>query len=113
MKNFVQDGDVLDGLTAPYAVSSGGGVKLGTNIFGIAVKDAANAATDLTIKTTGVFDVTALATDTGTPGTVWYWDDTNKRLTTTASTHIKIGVGVGTKINGDTTARVRLNGVFG
>jgi predicted RecA/RadA family phage recombinase len=113
MKNFVQDGDVLDGLTAPYQVASGGGVLVGTNIFGVAVKDAANAATDLTIKTNGVFDITALGTDTGAVGAIMYWDNTNKRLTTTASGNTKVGVLVAAKANGETAARVRLNAVFG
>lgn len=111
MKNFVQEGEVLT-LTAPYAVSSGGGAKIGTNIFGIAVNDVANGATG-EFAICGVFDITALSTDTGSAGTIWYWDDTNKRVTTTLTSNLKIGVGVNTKANGDTTARVRLNAVFG
>jgi predicted RecA/RadA family phage recombinase len=111
MRNFVQYGDILT-LTAPYAVSSGGGVLVGTNIFGIATNDIANAASG-EVKTRGVFDITALGTDTGSAGTIWYWDNTNKRVTTTSAGNTKIGVGTGTKANGETTARVRLNGVFG
>lgn len=111
MKNFVQDGEVLT-LTAPYAVSSGGGALVGTNIFGVATADVANGATGEFV-TCGVFDLTALSTDTGSAGTIWYWDNTNKRVTTTLTSNTKIGVGVNTKANGETTARIRLNGVFG
>ncbi len=111
MKNYVQDGEVLT-LTAPYAVSSGGGALVGTNIFGVATNDVANGATG-EFAVCGVYDLTALGTDTGSAGTIWYWDNTNKRLTTTSSGNTKVGVGVNTKANGDTTARVRLNAVFG
>lgn len=110
-KNYVQPGDTLT-LTAPYAVSAGGGAKIGTNIFGVALSDVANGAVG-EWATGGVWDLTALSTDTGSAGTIWYWDDTNKRVTTTLTSNLKIGVGVNTKSNGDTTARVRLNGVFG
>lgn len=111
MKNFVQEGDILP-LTAPYAVSAGGGAQVGTNIFGVAVKDLASGASG-EFQVEGVFDLTALSTDTGSAGTIWYWDNTNKRVTTTSTSNLKIGVGTGTKASGDTTARVRLNAVFG
>lgn len=111
MRNYVQDGDILT-LTAPYAVSSGGGVLVGTNLFGIAANDIANGENG-EVKTRGVFDITALSTDTGSPGAIWYWDNTNKRVTTTSSGNTKIGVGVATKSSGATTARVRLHGWVG
>lgn len=109
MKNFVQGGDVLT-LTAPYDVASGAGLLVGL-IFGVAAAAAANGA-QVEAKTSGVFDITALSTDTGSVGAAMYWDNTNKRLTTTASGNTKVGVLTAAKANGDTTARVRLNGVF-
>lgn len=109
MKNFVQPGSTLT-LTAPYAVTSGDGLLVGL-IFGIACFTAANAAT-VEANTQGVYDVTALSTDTATVGAAIYWDNTNKRCTTTSSGNTKIGVAVAAKANGDTTVRVRLNGVF-
>jgi predicted RecA/RadA family phage recombinase len=42
MKNYVHEGQTLT-VVAPYAVSSGGGVKVG-NLFGVAVYDAAQNA---------------------------------------------------------------------
>ena len=110
MKNYVKSGDILT-LTAPYAVSAGGGAKVGA-IIGIALNDVANAAAG-EFHVRGVFDITALSTDTASVGDAAYWDDTNKRVTTTLTSNLKIGVGVNTKANGDTTARIRLNGVFG
>lgn len=107
MKNFVQPGDVIS-VTAPYTLASGDGCLVGS-LFGVACAAAANAAA-AEIKTTGVFDITALSTDTGSAGTKMYWDNTNKRLTTTASGNSLIGVLTAAKANGETTARVRLDG---
>ena len=51
----------------------------------------------------------ALSTDTADPGTPFYFDVSNNRLTTTAATHNWAGRAAKTKINGDTTADVYLN----
>lgn len=118
MKNYVHEGRTLT-VTAPYAVSSGGGVLVGTHIFGIAVFDAANAAS-LEIMTGGVFD---LAKDTSAfaEGDYVYWDNTNKVATSTSAGNTKIGVAVITQASGtnalggssgDATVRVRLNQSF-
>lgn len=111
MKNYVQDDDVIS-VTAPYAVASGGGCLVGV-LFGIAQTAAASGAT-VQLQTEGVFDITALSTDTASGTTLVhaYWDDTNKRVTTTATSNTLIGVIVGVKNSGDATARVRLNGSF-
>ena len=109
MKNFVQCGDIVT-VTAPYALTSGQGCQVGTALFGVATNDAANGATTAELKTTGVFDITALGTDTGAAGARMYWDNTNKRLTTTSTSNLFVGVLTAAKGNGDTTARVRLNG---
>lgn len=107
MKNYVQDGDFLT-LAAPYAVSSGDALLVGA-IFGIASFTAANGA-NVEVVTEGVVDITALSTDTGTQGTKMYWDNTNKRLTTTASGNTLVGALLAAKASGDTTARVYLDG---
>lgn len=104
-KNFVQDGATLT-LTAPYAVSSGNGALVGA-LFGVALADVANGA-EGEFSVTGVFDVTALSTDVIAQGAKVYWDDTNKRMTGTASGNTLVGVVTKAKANGDTTARVRL-----
>lgn len=107
MKNQVQDGDVIT-VTAPYAVTSGQGCQVGTALFGIASGDAANGAT-LELQMEGVYDVTALSTDTAAVGDLLYWDNTNKRLTTTATSNLKVGVAVAAKTAGATTVRILLN----
>lgn len=107
MKNFVQCGDVVT-VTAPYAVASGAGCLVGS-LFGVATTTAA-IGTAVEIKTEGVFDLTTLGTDTPSVGTKAYWDDTNKRLTTTVGSNVLVGVFVVAKANGLTVGRVRLDG---
>jgi predicted RecA/RadA family phage recombinase len=107
MKNYVQSGDLIT-VTAPYAVSSGQGVLVGS-LFGVATCDAASGAS-VDIMPEGVFDITALTSDTGTAGAKMYWDNTNKRLTTTTTSNTLVGVLTLAKGGSDTTARVYLDG---
>jgi predicted RecA/RadA family phage recombinase len=107
MKNYVSEGDVIS-FAAPYARTSGQGAKVG-NLFGVACNDVANGATGQ-FKTKGIFDLTCLGTDTTTVGAVLYWDDTNKRLTTTASANTRVGVALEAKANGPTVVRCLLDG---
>lgn len=110
MKNFVQNGDVITIPAAPYARSSGQGVLMGS-LFGICTSDVLIGAA-VEVVNEGIVDVTALATDVATVGTKVYWDDTNKRLTVTAAGSVLVGVTTLPKINGDTTARVYLDGAI-
>lgn len=107
MKNQVQDGDVIT-VPAPYTVTSGQGAQVGAALFGIASGDAL-IGTPLDLQVEGVYDVTALSTDTAAIGDLLYWDNTNKRLTTTATSNLKVGVAVAAKAAGATTARILLN----
>lgn len=108
-KNYIQPGETVT-LAAPYAVTSGDGALVGA-LFGVALVTLANGASG-EFKTTGVFDLTALTTDVIAVGAKCYWDNTNKRVTGTATGNTLIGVAVKAKANGDTTARVRLGQVF-
>lgn len=109
MKNYVQKGENLT-LAAPYAVTSGVGVKTGL-IFGVAAGDAeSGAAVDLV--TVGVFDMPKVAANVFTEGSVVYWDDTAKVVTSTASGNTKIGVAVTAAANPSASVNVRLNGTF-
>ncbi len=110
MTNFVHKGKTLT-VTAPYDVSSGGGVLI-TPVFGIASKYAKRGATDLEIDVVGVFDITKADPITFAFGAAVYWDDTNKNVTSISSGNTKIGVAVAAAASGDATARVRLNGIF-
>ena len=111
MKNYVQPGTTLT-LTAPYAVTSGDGLLVGS-IFGVAAGDAASGA-PVDAGLTGVFDLTKIGSQAWTVGAKVYWDDTNKRCTTVATDNTLIGVAVEAVAGGagDTIGRVRLNGSF-
>ena len=64
MKNYIQDGETVT-MTAPYTVTSGEGVIVGS-IFGVAQTDAASGAA-VSLVTEGVFDLMLqLARDQGT-----------------------------------------------
>jgi predicted RecA/RadA family phage recombinase len=111
MKNYVQPGNTIT-LTAPYAVTSGDGLLVGS-VFGIASADAAlNDPVEAAL--TGVFDLTKVGSQAWTAGVKVYWDDTNKRATSVATSNTLIGVATEAVAGGagDTIGRVRLNASF-
>jgi len=108
MKNKVQKGQTVT-VIAPYGVTSGQGVQVGA-LFGVASTDAANGA-QVEIERTGVFDLAAVTADTGNPGTKVYWDNTARKITTTAGSNTLVGALTAPKGGSDVTARVLLDGV--
>ena len=111
MKNFVQKGGTITA-NAPYARVSGEAALIG-NLVCVATNDVASGAeTEWAVE--GVFDLTKVGSQAwGTIGAIVYWDNTNKRFTTSASGNTAAGAvmkttGAGA---GETTGRVRLNGV--
>lgn len=109
MKNFAQAGIVI-ALAAPYALTSGDGLLVGS-IFGVATNSAANGASVETYVGPCVVALTCLSTDAATVGTKMYWDNVNKRLTISAAGNSLVGVLTVAKLAAETTATVRLNGV--
>lgn len=105
MKNFVQSG-VNVTLAAPYALTSGQGALVGS-LFAVASVDLANGASGEFV-TAGVFDLTKATGEAWTVGAKIYWDNTNRRTTTTASGNTLIGVAMLAAIAGATVGRVRL-----
>lgn len=104
---YVYDGRVID-YTAGSAISSGDVVVLG-EVVSVALGDIANGDTG-SVAVEGVFELDCLGTDVVAIGDVLYWDDTNNRLTKTASTHKCAGFAAGASANGVTTCRVKING---
>lgn len=104
MKNFISSGDQLT-LAMPYAVSSGGGVKVGT-IFGVASNTYANGEEGV-LALEGVFDV-AKDASVFAVGAAVYWNDTTKVVTSTASGNTLVAVATVAALTGDATARVLL-----
>lgn len=108
MNNMLQDGARIT-VAAPYAVTSGQGVLVGA-LFGVACNTAAlNATVELAME--GVVRLTALGTDTFAVGALVYWDNTNRRCTSTASGNRIIGNAIAAKANGPVVVDVRLDAV--
>lgn len=106
MKNFVQEGHVLD-YTPGAPVASGAVVVIGVRV-GIAVSDiAANATGALRVK--GVVELAKLGSDVVAQGALLYWDAANSRLTTTASGNVLAGYAAQAAGNGVTTIWLHLN----
>lgn len=109
MRNYVQPGDVLT-FTAPV-----GGVVSGMlyKILGFLVVAAFDAAAGAEFEgqLVGVFTLPKATGQAWAEGTPLYWDDTAKKVTSTASTHKLLGAATIPALSADTTGRVRLNGI--
>jgi predicted RecA/RadA family phage recombinase len=105
MQNYVQNGMTID-VISPYAVTSGGGCKVG-NRFGVASSTVA-ISLPVALAVYGVFD---LAKDTSTflDGDRVYWNDTTKLATSVQGNNLRIGIAA--LSNPDTT--VSLGGASG
>lgn len=106
MKNYVQDGHYID-YTPGTAVTSGSMVLVGTRV-GVAPSDIP-AATPGTLRVTGVFTVTKLTSDNVAQGAALYWDNTNKRLTTTSAGNTYAGWAHAAAGTSATTVNIKIN----
>ena len=111
MKTYVQDGDKVV-VAAPRELTSGEGALVGS-MFGVA-ESAAESGADVVLVTTGVVDITKVGSQAWTVGAKIYWDNTNFRTTTAATSNTLIGVAMVAVGSGadETTGQVRLNGSF-
>jgi predicted RecA/RadA family phage recombinase len=110
MRNFIQPGNSL-AIAVPYAsgVTAGQGVLVGA-LFGVAATDGAQNAT-IEVQTQGVFDITKQPSLAITAGARVFWDDTNRRITTTATGNFQVGIATQAALAADTTVRMWLNRV--
>jgi predicted RecA/RadA family phage recombinase len=105
-KKYIQPGEVLD-YTAGANIASGDVVLVGVRV-GVALADIANGATG-PVQVSGVFELTKLSTDAPVQGALLYWDNTNKRLTTTASGNTLAGYAFKGAASGLATVQIKLN----
>lgn len=109
MKNFVQHGDTLD-LTAPAGgVVSGVAYLIGA-LFGVAVASAAVGET-FPLRVVGIYTLPKATGEAWTEGAVLYWDNANKRLTTTAAGNTKVATAASAAGSALSLGVARLNGV--
>ena len=109
MKNFVMEGRTVT-LVAPYAVTSGQGLLVGS-IFGVAAADAA-IITEVETVLEGVFTLAKATGAAWTQGALIYWDNAARNCTTTVATNKLIGVATAAAASGDAVGNVRLNAAF-
>lgn len=107
MKNALSHGNVLSYTATGAAVTSGQMVLMGARV-GVAIADIALNASG-SVQVVGEFRITKLTTDVVAQGALLYWDNTNKRLTTTASGNTLAGFATQAAGNTDTTVAIKIN----
>ena len=107
MRNYVQPGNSL-AIAVPYAggILSGQGVLVGA-LFGVAAVDGAQNAV-IEAATQGVFDLTKEPALAISQGARVFWDNTNRRITTTATGNFQVGLCTVAALAADATVRVML-----
>lgn len=105
---FKQPGEVMDYLNSSgSAIATGTPIVVGTRV-GVALATIANGAIG-PVAMSGVHTLAKLSTDVVAQGALLYWDNTNKRLTTTASGNTLAGYAFTGAASGVTSADVKLN----
>lgn len=109
MKNYQQDGNAINWTNdTGAAVTAGTMVKIGSRV-GVCAVDIANSASGA-VALSGVFNsIPKITTDVVTVGADLYWDNTNKRLTLTATANTLAGFAYAAAGNGVTTVTVCIN----
>ncbi|UXQ89123.1 DUF2190 family protein [Synechococcus phage MinM1] len=105
-RNYVGPGDKIR-VTAPYALTSGQGA-LVQAVFGVAQNDALISA-EVVLDTTGVYDLTKEPSLVIAQGVRVFWDNTNRRITTTATSNFHVGFAWAAAAGADATVRVKLD----
>lgn len=106
MKTAVSEGLTID--HAPAAARAAGAATLIGARIGVAVNDVAANATGV-FRMRGVFTLPKLSTDVVAQGAVLYWDNTNLRLTVTASGNTLAGYAFAAAGNGVATVDCAIN----
>lgn len=104
--NHIQPGEVIN-FTATAALAVGAGVKIGLRL-GVTLVALAIGANG-SVAVSGVWSLPKLSTDVVTQGVLLYWDDTNKRLTVTATANTLAGYAFEDSAAGVATVAIKLN----
>lgn len=109
MKSAVQKGEVLS-FTAPYAVASGAPFKVGAFVAVAQNTTASGAAVEGQME--GVYNLPKTSAQAWSIGDKIYWDDTNKVMTTTATSNTLVGAATAAAANPSSVGQVYLDGVI-
>jgi len=99
------DGEVIV-ITAGATIASGEVVKVG-DLIGVAVVGGASGDS-VALNLEGVYEVPKKSADAIAQGVACYWDDSNKQITTTASSHTFAGYAFAAAGSGVTTIQLLL-----
>jgi predicted RecA/RadA family phage recombinase len=106
MNNFKAAGAHMD-YKPTVAVLASTMVLVGTKV-GVAIADIA-ANTTGALRVTGVVNYTKNTADVVAQGAALYWDNTNKRLTTTSAGNTYAGYAFAAATGTDTTVDIKIN----
>lgn len=106
MKNFVQDGNILD-LDPGATVAAGTGCLFGAALFGVAAVDAVSG-TKSAFVVSGVVDIAKTSALAIAVGDRLYWDATNKVVNKTATAQQHVGIAVEAAANPSSTVKMLL-----
>ena len=110
--NQLAEGEQIT-IVAPYACTKGNIVLFG-NAFGVALDNANSAANVVLDVSGGVWQMTKVsgASTSIALGGYVYWDNTNSKVTVSASSNTKIGVATVAATNADVNVSVRVQNSF-
>lgn len=109
MRNYIQQGEVLN-LTAPAGgVTSGTPVKIG-HLVVIPTVDA-DEGDSFAAARVGVFTVTKVSAQAWAEGDLIYWDNTAAKFTTVVGANTLVGCATAVAANPSSTGSVLLDGV--
>lgn len=108
MKNYLVSENQID-VTAGGAITSGEAALIG-GILGVASKSGVSGDV-IPYLVTGVFYLPKTTAEAWTQGAVLYWDNTTKKLTTTAASNKLVGCAYAAALAADTFGYCRLNGI--
>lgn len=106
MRNFRQEGDVLD-LDPGATVAAGTGRLFGAALFGVAAVDAVSG-TASSFVTSGVVEIAKTSALAIAVGDVLYWDATNAVVNKTTSGQRAVGVAVAAAANPSSTVLMKI-----
>ena len=108
MRNCIRPDARSIPMVVPYAggILSGQGMLVGA-FFGVAASDAAQNET-VECETRGEFELPKEPAQAISAGARLFWDDTNRRITTTATGNVQVGIATMAAAASDATVRVML-----
>jgi len=105
MKNYIQDGQIIDFIATSNFVS---GTAYSINDIVVVAMQTVAAGKRCPMLCSGVVELPKNPSETFLQGQLLYWDDTNKRLTRTASSNKRCGFSAEPAASGDMNCRIYL-----